>query len=173
MPRQPQATGDRLLGEWLLGEMCRKEALKVCFVIALVAGRLHERRILKMETVLRKSKSRVLLVQLLLWRQTVSAVSMHLSCSFTSSSVSSWCEFAAVSHSFQESYKLCNLLANKAIVRRRFLEQCSIRLRDQFYLVTPSNLQHQLAILLGNTHFYLAATGYYRRVCIPRSLAGL
>lgn len=66
MPRQPQATGDRLLGEWLLGEMCRKEALKVCFVIALVAGRLHERRMLKMETVLRKSKSRVLLVQLLL-----------------------------------------------------------------------------------------------------------
>lgn len=71
MPRQPQATGDRLLGEWLLGEMCRKEALKVCFVIALVAGRLHERRILKMETVLRKSKSRVLLVQLF------SAVSMR------------------------------------------------------------------------------------------------
>lgn len=70
--------------------------------------------------------------------------------------------FAAVSHSFHESYELvCNLLATKAIARRRFLEQRSIRLCDQFHLVTPSNLQHRLALLLGNTDFYLAATGYY------------
>lgn len=69
--------------------------------------------------------------------------------------------FVGVSHSFHESYELvCNLLATKAIARKRFLEQCCTSLCDQFHLVTPSNLQHQLAILLGNTDFYLAASGY-------------